>query len=310
MSAAGTITVEAECGGAVIRIKRKDLEDSDSQDPNFFDDDYTVAAATGFTVWDGAWALISQLNGVLGDELKGKRVVELGSGTGLAGLCAAACGGHVLLSDVSSVVGDMLWPNIRLNGIGPAIEPNEKVRLNGDGAAVQPHGKTESPAVRLNGIEEAIEPDDIAGITESANGEIAAASRHVASPAAWPGAVGIGANGGTASALTIDWFKQLPAAVSGAWLDVILTSEAVWLQELVDPFVRTLASLLRLRTRDGAPVVAYIVCRERAKDTSLTFAHLSSVLEHFEAHGLSSELVSTVQGPEKQPTKTFRVTAL
>ena len=106
------IAVSAACAGSTVTIFRKDLEEDDCQDPNFFDADYSVAGATGFAVWDGAWALIEQLRGDLGDRLRGKRVLELGSGTGLAGLCAAASGAHILLTDIASVTSGMLEPNI------------------------------------------------------------------------------------------------------------------------------------------------------------------------------------------------------
>jgi hypothetical protein len=62
-----------------------------------------VAAATGFQVWEGARALKKMLEDPempLSAHIKGKRVLELGSGTGLAGLCASAIGGDVMLSGV------------------------------------------------------------------------------------------------------------------------------------------------------------------------------------------------------------------
>ena len=34
-------------------------------------------------IWEGSWVMIDLLKGQLGDDLRGKRVVELGSGTGL-----------------------------------------------------------------------------------------------------------------------------------------------------------------------------------------------------------------------------------
>lgn len=78
------------------------------------------AASTGYFVWEGCWLLIELLKGDLGKKVKGKRALELGAGTGLAGLCAAAIGGHVLLTDVKSVVTGMLERNIAANCTGEA----------------------------------------------------------------------------------------------------------------------------------------------------------------------------------------------
>lgn len=51
----------------------------------------------------------------LSAEFRGKRILELGSGAGLLGLCVAAVGGHVLLTDLPSVVDESLRPNILRN---------------------------------------------------------------------------------------------------------------------------------------------------------------------------------------------------
>jgi hypothetical protein len=54
-----------------------------------------VAAATGFQVWEGARAVLKLLeepDTPLSYHIKGKRILELGSGTGLAGLCASVTG--------------------------------------------------------------------------------------------------------------------------------------------------------------------------------------------------------------------------
>ena len=59
---------------------------------------------------------------LIGDEgaplcarIQGKRVLELGSGTGLAGLCAAVIGSDVIVSDLPTVTDYSLRPNIVKN---------------------------------------------------------------------------------------------------------------------------------------------------------------------------------------------------
>lgn len=61
--------------------------------------------AVGLTVWDAALVLSKYLEHAEPElQLKGKRVIELGSGTGLSGLSAAALGGKVILTDVPWLV--------------------------------------------------------------------------------------------------------------------------------------------------------------------------------------------------------------
>ena len=69
-----------------------------------FDEGVTLAATTGFRLWEASDLFCGLLDGDLGDLVDGKRVLELGSGTGLVGCCAAAAGGHVVLTDVKSIL--------------------------------------------------------------------------------------------------------------------------------------------------------------------------------------------------------------
>ena len=109
-------------------------------DPCMFDEGYTLAGATGFYVWEAAEAFTTLLSGKatgivpLGNSSpfsrefilseieslcsrisQGARIVELGSGTGLAGLAAALLGGRVTLTDLPSLVEHSLKIDVELN---------------------------------------------------------------------------------------------------------------------------------------------------------------------------------------------------
>ena len=54
--------------------------------------------SAGARIWDSGREMAALLQ-QQGESLRGKRVLELGAGTGIGGLSAAACGADVLLSD-------------------------------------------------------------------------------------------------------------------------------------------------------------------------------------------------------------------
>ena len=112
----GRVVVAASVDGLRIAVRRRNIEEEDDVvDPCFFDADYSVAASTGSLMWEGSWAcieLLRQSDSWLRVMLAGKRVIELGSGIGLLGLCAAAAGAHVLVTDVPAVVMTTLEANV------------------------------------------------------------------------------------------------------------------------------------------------------------------------------------------------------
>ena len=252
------LRVEATVQGTTVCVLRKDLEADDGVDPNFFEEDYTVAASTGMVMWEGSWAAVELLRDPqswLTSALRGRRVVELGSGIGLLGLAAAAAGAHVLLTDVRTVVQDRLQPNLEANG----------------GSAVPCDG------------------------------------------GAWHGSRSVGTAGGSVAAQPLNWFhpvgeQSTPNDPSTA--EVVLAAECVWLQELVEPFVSTVLTLLG-GGRPGARPTCILAFRERAKEGSVTFASGASVIAVFKARGCDVRLVgSDYEAPESRglPTSLYEIT--
>ena len=77
----------------------------------------TDVGSTGGALWTAGLALSRYLEHVHAcGTLRGKRVLELGCGTGLAGLVAAALGADVVLTDIASVL-----PLLRKNAAANAV---------------------------------------------------------------------------------------------------------------------------------------------------------------------------------------------
>lgn len=94
-------------GTARLRVANIDLQVAEGE---------ALTIDSGARIWDAGLAL----SALLADpSLAGKRVLELGSGTGVGGLSAAAAGAQVLLSDLPANV-PLLEANIAANRMGHA----------------------------------------------------------------------------------------------------------------------------------------------------------------------------------------------
>ena len=263
-----------------VRIARRDLEEDDYQDANLFDEDYTIAATTGFSVWEGAHLMLDLMlgkprvdgandcgsrggdlaggagaDGAARDErayeyvLRGARVLELGSGTGFAGLCLAAAGARVLLTDLTAVVEQSIAPNVKCNATAAAGDGQSGDRGGGENGG-------------------------------------------------WAGELRVG--DGSAAWTTLDWTKPVHAdphtGADPRRADVVVAAEALWLRELVEPFVSTVASLLSPR---GAASHCLLAFRDRAGEASQCFANKAVVLDALDAAGCGVEELSSAPSIEE-----------
>ena len=210
--------------GQRILVHTKDLMEEDGQDPYFFDEDYSIAASTGWVVWEGSWAVIELLrdeSSWLREMVHHRLLLELGSGTGLLGLCAAAAGAHAILSDVPSVVEGCTLPNVRANMAG-GVAGTEVGGVVGTEV-----GEVVGTEVGAVGAAQAAQA--------SPNGGAALTEPHTFKCA--HGLVPFG--GGSVGAQALDWNYGLSeqrqprcvtAPVDLAKVDIILAAECAWLQ--------------------------------------------------------------------------------
>jgi predicted nicotinamide N-methyase len=96
-----------ECGGATLAVRQVMMGE-------------VRGLGTGGTVWPAALVLAKHLERRFGaGGLRGKRVIELGAGTGATGIAAAALGATVVLTDQASII-DLTRQNAA--GCGAAVE--------------------------------------------------------------------------------------------------------------------------------------------------------------------------------------------
>ncbi|EDQ92459.1 uncharacterized protein MONBRDRAFT_5028 [Monosiga brevicollis MX1] len=112
--------------GERVAVLRRNIEEDLQVDASFFDEDYTVAAATGCSVWEGSYYMLAWWQEEAQAALRSCKVLELGSGTGLLGLAIATLGARTLLTDVKSVVREMLDMNIARNSAYGTDAPESK----------------------------------------------------------------------------------------------------------------------------------------------------------------------------------------
>lgn len=264
-------------------------------------------------VWDGTWSLLRLLQQPVAQHIKGLKVLELGSGTGLAGLFAAHLGASILLTDVASNV-QLLQSNIQANaaqahcGHNPAL-PIPATRSE-QGAGCRPDDAADMLAAVLQKADTSAQDDGrIAGakglvipaqnpraqtrtspctaVAETADGERGMRTN-------WTGAMSIGH--GSAAAASLDWTETIDSQLRDSGNDprdaeAVMACEVLWLAELVDPFVSTLAQVMAGPHRP----TCFMTYTDRGTPQSQTFAHCGMVLQAFQAHGLQVEEVESLQ---------------
>ena len=78
---------------------------------------YSSGEELGFTLWDGALMMARYVEEHAAHLVVGKRIIELGSGIGLTGMVAAACGAHeVVCTDLNPIV-SVIEENISRNNL-------------------------------------------------------------------------------------------------------------------------------------------------------------------------------------------------
>ena len=120
-----TATLSTPGGSDVtISVSQIDIANDEAQDPRLFEDDYDVASATGFRVWEASSLFVALLKQPsVQSQFAGRCVLELGSGTGFLAMAAASIGAHVLATDTRTVTVESIRPNIARNCSAASLVP-------------------------------------------------------------------------------------------------------------------------------------------------------------------------------------------
>mmetsp|Transcript_26917 Transcript_26917/g.58781 ORF Transcript_26917/g.58781 Transcript_26917/m.58781 type:complete len:312 (+) Transcript_26917:61-996(+) len=286
------VYISAAIEGCTITIARRNLDYETGLDEYFWEPDYTLAGSTGFLLWPGSWVVIDLLRGRLGQLLRGKRLVELGSGTGLAGLCAAAAGAHVLLTDLPSVLHGILDANVARNARSSASSSDQSTSA--------------SPA-----------PDTPAGVrypdssSQACTSAACGGDSRTSAAKPWAGSVPVGTCGGTATTMPLDWSVPLgqqlsaPAARGNnpSTTDYILACDVVWLKELLHPMRDVVVQLLN----QNPAAICLLAFLDRAKSDSQAFTSYGEVVKVFEEAGCAQQLYHSQQVEVEGETLQARV---
>eukprot|EP00388_Colpodella_angusta_P005838 GDKJ01017770.1.p1 GENE.GDKJ01017770.1~~GDKJ01017770.1.p1 ORF type:complete len:255 (-),score=48.18 GDKJ01017770.1:65-829(-) len=142
---------EYEIDGVKLRCAHQAYNEDDQSDSDeeqlfedFFDPDFNIAVATGYTkTWEGSFLLLDYLRSQeCPIKLEGLNLVEMGSGSGMFGMCLAVMKNNVLLSDVECICRKYILNNLKGNSKGDVTDffvPNTPAFRVGEGStAVRP----------------------------------------------------------------------------------------------------------------------------------------------------------------------------